>query len=403
MTLNLLIQSVLMASLSERKSNFNVLHKYITSQYDTDLSLIDNFEKIQSAFCPDQIHCSTNKTQVYDIDQTGNETTSGAYMIGNKSLTLGSLSGLGMCCLPCSCEDSCFLDGNCCLDKIRTQTNSSIEGKNAISHDCVPADAVTYINKKASRKAELTYWMVTECFIETPNASLVQLCEHPDPYRVEQAYPVTSLTSGHTYWNYFCALCNNDADWLGDWNITIISNGYFFYYANGSTSSVMPEHFQEVYTDMVDAGAIFYLPPSGIKPKACVPSNAVLGCKRPNDQTLESNSMFLQEVCEQFHQPIIMQTMPYKNIFCFLCGASGFDTNDGSSCHGDTEKFLGDALITGLITFRDKQIYNEKGDDPGHFDENGCSCAQIYDIYSVSASAIKPVSNDHTKKTKQRS
>ena len=177
---------------------------------------------------------------------------------------------------------------------------------------------------KAAEDVPHNYWMVTVCYVDKLNESRVQLCEQPDVYSIEQAYPVSSLSSGHTYWNYFCALCNNDTDSLHMWSINILSSRNFLFYANGSAPWIMQDNFHDVYEDMVDASAIFYLPPSGIEPRNYIPKYAMLKCRLPNDLTLSSNFTFIRDACQQFQFPVIFQGAKlnvYKNIFCLFAEA----------------------------------------------------------------------------------
>ena len=373
MSWNLITQPVMTTQSIEKVAAFNSLHKYIDKLYDSNLPLIDNFEKVQSAFCPNKTYCFKNQAP----KQTGIGTAIGSDLIGNVSL-----SELGTCCLPCSCEDSCFQMGDCCLDKLKTQTNHSIESFKDLAHRCVAANSDAYYYDKAAEDVPHNYWMVTVCYVDKLNESLVQLCEQPDVYSIEQAYPVSSLSSGHTYWNYFCALCNNDTDSLQMWSINILSSRKFLFYANGPAPWIMQDNFHDVYEDMVDASAIFYLPPSGLEPRNCIPKYAMLKCRLPNDLTLSSNFTFIRDACQQFQFPVIFQGAKlnvYNNTFCLFCGGHSLINTLTNKCF---ERQVKDsAFISGLISYTDSKPNNEIGE---RLDSNGCSCTQVYDMYLVS-------------------
>ena len=79
-------------------------------------SFLDYVTKMQALFCPNQPVCGGNG-ELERKDVLGTLPTA-ALSIDNVSVAVEDLAqSVGVCCLPCSCADSCRQDENCCPTK----------------------------------------------------------------------------------------------------------------------------------------------------------------------------------------------------------------------------------------------------------------------------------------------
>ena len=375
---------------ADARNKLQTLHSYANTLYNENLTFTENALRLQYAFCPDQTYCSENATRLY-INGAREDSFDTLHDPGNETLSVDKLQGHGVCCIACSCEDSCFIDGNCCLEKVMgqmNQTNQSMVLPNVIRRECIAATVESYNRIPFLSSKTGSYLMVTECFLDRLNETLLRQCEQPNFYNIQEAYPVTSLSSGTTYWNYFCAICNHDTDSLVDWTISVSVIKTIHYFSNGSIHWMIADTFEGIYKLLVDLSAIEYRPPMGVDTMECVHKTATKRCLKPNIHTLSLNHTFIQDACATLYSPVIIE-QAYANIFCFLCQAYLFHPNsnvNGKCTTTDTvPKGLGQSMITGLIDFRGIQMSTDDVSDFSKLDFHGCSCAQVYDKYLVSS------------------
>ena len=107
----------------------------------------------------------------------------------------------------CFCDNACAVYGDCCIDaQAYVQAEQQV---NHLSFEC------------ASLKQYGDIYMRHKCLSDWDGLSSVQrICENPadelkqDPFG---STPVTSMATGFTYKNYFCAVCNNDSHDVRFW------------------------------------------------------------------------------------------------------------------------------------------------------------------------------------------
>ena len=78
-------------------------------------SLLDYVIKTQALFCPNQPVCGADG-ELERKDVLG--TLPAVMSIGDVSVNVGDIAdSVDVCCLPCSCSDSCWKVNNCCASK----------------------------------------------------------------------------------------------------------------------------------------------------------------------------------------------------------------------------------------------------------------------------------------------
>ena len=98
-----------------RRANFQILFDFVKKlKYDSD-SMHDFIAKIQAIFCPDQPICASDGIRGrHDVLDTLPEDIN----LTVDVMKLEEISEfVGICCLPCSCENSCHENENCCPTK----------------------------------------------------------------------------------------------------------------------------------------------------------------------------------------------------------------------------------------------------------------------------------------------
>ena len=373
----------------------NMLLSYVNSLYSESDNLTYNILKIQSIFCPNETLCKEDKALIAEIENEKEARKAGVHTGNlNNSVTFESLSRtITICCVPCSCSNNCYGDGNCCLSKIiRGDMNTSIQETINIKRECVTANIVSYTEHADAFIEGDQYLMVTGCYLDRSNDSVVKKCEEPSRYRAEETLPTTSLYSGQTYWNKFCAICNQDYAALASWNATFWIPRLFMYYNNQKTQpSTFPQTFSDFYRNLARSGYIYYVPPNEIKTQRCVRTPKVRRCKETSafviPESLTLNLTYIQEACERVYSPVFMQKRyVFANIWCVLCTSVRLTPlleDKQEHCSREPEKDFY-STISGLLDY--KHVLHEEasaGQDTLTLDVNGCTCYQVFDTYKV--------------------
>ncbi|XP_045594580.2 uncharacterized protein [Procambarus clarkii] len=151
-------------------------------------------EMTQKYGCPsDNALCGSNNTRSTDI-----------------------LSDIQNICKPCWCDDACQVYGDCCRDKAEADWGDGHDENNG-HYSCLAI----------STTGMTGLMMMDSCPPEYANQPVELLCTRkvpPESYSYVLDMPVTSRLTNTTYVNYHCAICNNDAEDLHTWNVTIKCN-----------------------------------------------------------------------------------------------------------------------------------------------------------------------------------
>ena len=237
-------------------------------------------------------------------------------LLSNCSMATNNRYFVTGCCLNCECGDDCFVKGNCCHDKesdgepIENIRRTTIDGR-----ACVTVDI-------ASR-----YWQDLKSYLlkvtctNFENTNTVNHCQLPLSYELADMTPVTSLESGMSYTNKFCAACNNDDANLTYWEQKLDCGGI-----NNIPAGLLTPGFsdQDIYYTlyMHRQCLISWRPPDdhpGVE--ECFPVETIFSSCPPYAPAI------LQKLCMGHEAPFIPyagETFLYKNMFCLACNIWDF-------------------------------------------------------------------------------
>ena len=397
----------------EAFAEFNSIYNFILELRNNSDNLLNYVSQIQAIFCPEQPICSGDGTEDRSLLMRN---VSRYLRIGNYSVKMGAVHAFaGVCCLPCSCEDTCHEHGYCCLTKFLNSSaivrdvngipivndKRGIEFANASSDttslndanvtksilsECIAASVKRYIDKNAIGVRQPSYFMITHCFKES-NSFQTAKCQNPSADDINDTVPVTSLRTGYTYWNKHCAFCNNDIDDVLDWKSTAPFENHLSFFANTSTISAYPKTIEELHRLIIYMGDILYTPPFPMEDRRCLPF--LLDCEEPDFGEIMPD---LGWPCRQFTSPVQIELsksrkFPFRNIFCFFCRKRPLMPKENVYCDSDLE--IGKDISIGMTALLD---YKSTADPKAFTDlraglelgNRKCSCNEIYDIYLVS-------------------
>ena len=368
-----------------RRKNYEDTFNFILDLKSSSAKNEDFITKMHALFCPSQPICNAEEDKTTEqngvIGHINDE-----ILIGNKTENVSDLSSvLGICCAPCDCSDSCEKKGNCCPSK---QNVNSSDHSSEVEFSCVQASSMSYLPNDYNIGSY--YFMVKRCFADRSNETLVTKCETPSFLVMDEIIPVTSLNTGRTYWNVFCAACNADSDTVLPWQV----------YALFKMPPLFYHEYSLFYPTTVDilqrilAVSLIYIPPFAMEDNSCLPETYATGCG-VHAQTFDNNSIALLQLCDKYYNPVMMVNFAsrqfiYRNIFCLFC--EWFDTYElrkqvETSCDVQHRK-LSDNDITALLDFNHpnsvsiQQTLREQG---GYQDPTmeRCDCHEVYDFHKA--------------------
>ena len=362
--------------LAVKEKLFEDIYDYVLELREkTDL--LTYLTKIQKIFCPEQPICEDELTI-----GTNNDTflLENLYM-ANESMQVKDLKYLvGVCCLPCSCSDSCSEDNNCCLSKeLASLTNV------AVKSECVAATSSSY--QRIEHEPGLMYYMINHCFRNDTDMSTISKCESPDRYVLGDTIPATSLTTGRTYWNTHCTMCNADADDVLTWNSTITFDRFILHSSGSHIRGVMPQTVEEMYNYLQKQtrSTVIYTPPLPMQHKVCIRECTDQGKELAK---VDDRHLFILEACKQYSSQVLIGSprgVHYKNIFCFFCRKKS--SNRRTSC----KAYFGMKGQTGQISaLLDYRKSREEGRDVRSSSglagalRGSCACSEVFDENHVS-------------------
>ena len=263
----------------------------------------------------------------------------------------------------------------------------------ALKSDCIVASVRSYSDKSDVETYHLNhqYRMITNCFHDNTNDTnhtLVVMCHRPDAHSMTDSIPVTSQSTGYTYWNYACAACNGDYSKLIEWAPVVLIKKVIPYFSNSLRMPRLPDTYEQLLQllntrKVVD---IIYIRPAGLSAQdnKCVREDSFHEefCR---NKTL-ANEDWLFESCRRFYWPVRdNKASIYTNIFCFVCLTSVQLGVDGPSCSIDEEIRGWPGSITALLNYKAEPEKTALQDENRMYDKGTCNCTEIYDPYLVSS------------------
>lgn len=389
----LIIQKMTPLQCSQDAESFPYLHKFLHELFDSSPSKFDFILQVQVLFCPDQPVCSNYSNHIYNGIINGLPSLE----VHNITIEAREISKLiGACCLPCSCDDSCIEDDRCCLSKLTMDLETTGSPKiPAAKGECIAATSKAYFTQSYKLGPYYNYHsMVTRCFTKEgfqatkEYNTTVFRCEQSkmSHYLVDAMIPVTSLASGRTYWNTFCAFCNSDSDDIVSWSARAHLRRAFFYFGKKSFLTGM-ETFESFFKNVVTSGEFIYRKPITLNYFPCLIGQKISSCDNRSSSSDKPKDRFVQDACLNFSAPVLIRSkvrmIPYKNIFCFFCNDQTtiptYERNASECLFTDVSK--GEhSVMTALLNYKTGKRRGN-GSKAATFDEAGkhCSCQSIFD------------------------
>ena len=255
---------------------------------------------------------------------------------------------------------------------------------NTVRTECVVATSQSY-NPDSSYTAAYGYHMTTQCFENGTDINLTVKCESPSLVNFDETVPVTSVRTGTTYWNIYCAQCNADADAILPWNASITFNHYFVYFGNTTTAWFYIHTNEDLLKKLARTQVIRYSPPIPMADDHCLQKKILVTCEQsPNDINKPD---WLFESCHQFYNPIYTRgyrVMAYMNIFCLLCQDIELPTNNKIDCTVYWNEKATPGQMTSLLDYKSVPRVTVTTDhDRPSVGGGQCSCYEVYDSHQV--------------------
>ena len=255
---------------------------------------------------------------------------------------------------------------------------------NTVRTECVAATSRSY-NPDSSYTAVLGYYMTSQCFENGTDIDLTVKCESPSLVNFDETVPVTSVRTGTTYWNIYCAQCNSDADAILPWSASINFNQEFVFFGNMTTAWGYIHTFEDLLEKLAITQVIRYSPPIPMADKHCLQKKDLITCENSPIDINKPDWLF--DSCHQFYNPIYAtgQTItPYMNIFCLLCQEIALPTNNKTDCTMYWNEKASPGQMTALLDYKSVPRVTVTTDhDRKSVGGGKCSCNEVYDSHQV--------------------
>ena len=105
----------LIDNVAAQVKGYENLDEFLTEVKTTAGSLLDYVTKMQALFCPNQPVCGADG-ELERKDVLG--TLPAVISLGDVTVSVGGIAdSVDICCMLCSCSDSCWKVNNCCATK----------------------------------------------------------------------------------------------------------------------------------------------------------------------------------------------------------------------------------------------------------------------------------------------
>ena len=102
-------------SIAAQVKGYENLNAFLADVKTTADDWLDYVTKIQALFCPNQLVCGADG-ELERNDVLG--TLPAVISVGNVTVNVAEIAdSVDVCCLPCSCSDSCWQNDECCMTK----------------------------------------------------------------------------------------------------------------------------------------------------------------------------------------------------------------------------------------------------------------------------------------------
>ena len=262
-------------------------------------------------------------------------------------------------CPPCSCDDSCVRNLNCCPDKFFLRPLAVLDTPHLYISDSL---------LQSTKIAMLKYEIITTCqkVLHLREADAINNCENYQDNFLHRT-PVTSMVSNFSYRNKFCAFCNGETESnLETWDIALKETVVNFINFIESDSQL------RFYSNVFDTTVIF-TPPLSVQ-------GIVKAIDTTDFEDLQGpcQDEVLELACSSSY---VNQFRSYQNIFCYMCQMKNWKKTGPliNSCSSPIDKITQKCLEhpESSITYPYKNFYCYTCNIP-HFTEiylDGDRCA----------------------------
>lgn len=244
---------------------------------------------------------------------------------GDAALDEDLLAFYPDCCLPCRCDEDCFARGDCCHNvEVKRQELPNQGEVTADGRRCVRTTVVS--SWAPTEEKDEKFMLVQLCPNQTGGGEdfmqTVSHCMNPSETLVDDLTPVTSMETGYSYRNKFCAYCNDAHNELVEWDQNIACN------SDKDLSDVLFNRSatkQDIFLALLndDLCTISWERPSSSNVEKCVlPKDYVSVCPPYTPDVL-------QELCmnDAYFIPYYGFKKIYRNLYCLACNAVSEDEN----------------------------------------------------------------------------
>ena len=151
-------------------------------------------------------------------------------------------------------------------------------------------------------------------------------CQQPNYVDPDEIRPVASLHTSRTYWNKYCAICNNDSEEIVQWNATMYMRNFVYFVNKHVFEQVL--NFAYFFETTARSEGLVYSKPNTVENTRCVRKEKL---RKTEFNTSGSElNRFMQKACKQIHSPVFGRSiigMAYKNVFCYMLGSEVTDTS----------------------------------------------------------------------------
>ncbi|XP_061165626.1 uncharacterized protein LOC133174529 [Saccostrea echinata] len=215
-------------------------------------------------------------------------------------------------CPPCFCDQECFIRGDCCPDMF-------------FSPPVPTCKNVTIVNASSNyfeRKQRTSYLMIDSCPHNT-EINVLKRCENVTNDVDKLKYPpVTSYHTTRTYYNRFCAICNDDFNFF-TWPIDIVCDQFL-------DINFMSTFDEVIKNAMARKCVLQSYPPN---------ENISYNCYKENEHYFNSCNKtgtwkhYIQIVEYGCDADYFNNDTLFKNMFCKMCNPTFTAVNTISRCN----------------------------------------------------------------------
>ena len=287
------------------------------------------------------------------------------------------------CCMPCSCEASCFSERTCCpevLSEFWKEPDTEIT-----QAECLKPVFARHLEKRKLKRvyrSKKSANMIAKCPKYFENIEIKETCEQRNGTALEEHIPVTDTNTNFTFTNKYCAECHHiPVDHLAKWLVSVECFLSVFNFRSIDSLLADVGENNDCYLDFKPL-----VPHHHVK---CV--NMISSCNVTGEWREYDN--FTARACQLFKAPY----REYRNPFCAICNGVdaneiAVDINDGDDCVGDKRNPPAFVRFSALISMDPEENFDTsvRGARKNHLRKSErCSENQIYDAYTVSYNIIK--------------